>query len=82
MRVFVDIAEAAERFEELIDLVLREDEVVICRAGEPVAAIVPLVRKDQGTMDDVWALAAKGRPASNDQTSNHDEFYDENGLPK
>jgi antitoxin (DNA-binding transcriptional repressor) of toxin-antitoxin stability system len=82
VKVFVDIAEAAERLEELIDLVLREDEVVICRAGEPVADIVPLARKGHGTMDDVWALAAKGRPANTDQTSNHDEFYDENGLPK
>lgn len=34
-------------------------------------------------MDDVWALAAEGRanvPAG--ATSNHDEFYDEHGLPK
>ncbi|PPJ49165.1 type II toxin-antitoxin system prevent-host-death family antitoxin [Rhizobium sp. KAs_5_22] len=82
MKVSVEIAEAAERLEELIDLVLREDEVVICRAGEPVADIVPIARKGHGTMDDVWALAAKGRPASNDQTSNHDDYYDENGLPK
>lgn len=81
MKVFVETVDAAGRLEELIDLVLREDEVVICRAGEPVAPIVPLVRKDQGTIGDVWALAARGRPASNDQTSNHDECYDENGLP-
>ncbi|KEQ02968.1 type II toxin-antitoxin system Phd/YefM family antitoxin [Pseudorhizobium pelagicum] len=82
MKVFVEIADAAGRLEELIDIVLREDEVVICRAGEPVAAIVALVRQDQGTLDDVWALAARGRPASNDQPSDHDEFYDKNGLPK
>jgi antitoxin (DNA-binding transcriptional repressor) of toxin-antitoxin stability system len=78
----VDIAEAAERFDELIDFVLRDDEVVICRAGDPIAAILPISQKDQSTWDEVWALAAKGRPANNEQTSNHDELYDENGLPK
>lgn len=82
MKVFVEIAEPAGRLKKLIDLVLREDEVVISRAGQPVAAIVPVVRKGQGTIDGVWALAARGRPASNAQTSNHDELYDENGLPK
>lgn len=82
VKVFVEIAEAAERLEELIDLVLREDEVAICRAGTPVSDIVPLARKGRGAMDDVWTLAAKGRRADTDQTSNHDEFYDENGLPK
>ncbi|WP_320188442.1 type II toxin-antitoxin system Phd/YefM family antitoxin (plasmid) [Agrobacterium rosae] len=82
MKIFVDIAEAAERLDELIDLVLRNDEVVIYRAGAPIAAILAIEQKGQGTWDDVWALAAKGRPANTDQTSNHDEFYDENGLPK
>lgn len=42
MKVFVDIAEAAERFDELIDFVLRDDEVVICRAGDPIAAGIML----------------------------------------
>lgn len=78
----MDIAEAAERFDELIDFVLRSDEVVICRAGDPIAAILPILQRGQGTWDEVWALAAKGRPVNNDQTSNHDELYDENGLPK
>ncbi|WP_209894093.1 type II toxin-antitoxin system Phd/YefM family antitoxin [Rhizobium leguminosarum] len=78
----VDIAEAAERLDELIDLVLRNDEVAICRADNPIAAIMAIAQKGQGTWDDVWALAAKGRPPNTDQTSNHDEFYDENGLPK
>lgn len=82
MNLFVEIADAAGRLEELIDLVFREDEVVICRAGQAVAAIEPLVRKDHGTIDDVRALAARGTPASNDRTSNHDEFHDENGLRK
>ncbi|MGU3401359.1 type II toxin-antitoxin system Phd/YefM family antitoxin [Brucellaceae bacterium D45D] len=82
VKVFVDIDEAAERFDELIDFVLRDDEVVICRAGDPIAAIVPFSQNGQGICDEVWALALKGRPANTHQTSNHDELYDENGLPK
>lgn len=34
MRIFVDVDEAAERFEELIELAVRGDEVLICRAGK------------------------------------------------
>jgi antitoxin VapB len=39
--------------------------------------------KSAHPIDAVWALAAEGRrnvPAGT--TSNHDEFYDEHGLPK
>jgi antitoxin (DNA-binding transcriptional repressor) of toxin-antitoxin stability system len=82
VKVFVDIAEAAERFDELIDFVLCDDEVIICRAGDPIAAIVPISQNGQGTWDEVRALALKGRPANTHQNSNHDELYDENGLPK
>lgn len=82
MKVFVDIAEAAERFDELIDFVLRDDEVIISRAGDPIAAIVPISQSGQGTWDEVRALALKGRPANTHKNSNHDELYDENGLPK
>lgn len=82
MKIIADISEAAERFEELMDLVLRNDEVVICRAGQPIAILTAIPKTGQGTMADFLALAAEGRPKISDQTSNHDEFYDENGLPK
>jgi antitoxin (DNA-binding transcriptional repressor) of toxin-antitoxin stability system len=77
MRISVDVVEAADRFEELIELAQRGDEILVCRAGTPVAALTA------GTMDDVWPLAARGRanvPAGT--TSNHDDCYDEHGLPK
>jgi len=82
MRVFVDVDEADERFEELIELALRGDAVLICRSGKPVAEL-SAIPKPADTLDDVWALAAEGRanvPAG--ASSNHDEFYDEHGLPK
>lgn len=82
MRIFVDVDEAAERFEELIELALRGDAVLICRAGKPVAELMA-IPKSAGRMDDVWALAEEGRAnVPPGTTSNHDDFYDEHGLPK
>lgn len=82
MRIFVDVDEAAERLEELIELVVRGDKVLICRAGKPVAEMTALP-KPTSTMDDVWALAAEGRAnVLAGTTSNQDDFYDEHGLPK
>jgi hypothetical protein len=49
--------------------------------GNPVAVIMAVRKADEGTIDDFLALAAEGRPTSNDLTSNHDDLYDENGLP-
>ncbi len=47
-----------------------------------IPAVVMAVRKaGQGTIDDFLALAAEGRPTSNDLTSNHDDLCDENGRP-
>lgn len=82
MKIFADIPEAAERFEELVDLARRNDEIVICRAGQPIAVLTAAPKLGQGTMDDFLALAAESRPANADQTPNHDDLYDENGLPK
>lgn len=82
MKIFADIPEAAERFEELVDLARRNDEVVICRAGRPIAVLTAIPRPGQGTMDDLLALAAEGRPTIGDQNSNHDDLYDDHGLPK
>lgn len=82
MKSYADIPEAAERFEELVDLARRNDEIVICRAGQPIAILTAIPRLGQSTMDDFLALGAAGRPANGDQTSNHDDLYDENGLPK
>lgn len=39
MKIFVDVGEAAERLEELIDLVCRQDEVFVCRGEQPVAQL-------------------------------------------
>ena len=81
MKVFVEIEEAAERLEDLIELALLGDEIVICRDGTPAATFIPIEKKEEA-MDKILALATEGRknvPVG--ATSNNEDFYDEHGLP-
>ncbi|CAN7726955.1 prevent-host-death family protein [Neorhizobium tomejilense] len=79
MKVLVEIAETFDRFEELFE---RGDEILICRDGTPIIKMKPIPKgPDPG--EKLSALMVEGRttvPASS--TSNHDDFYDEHGLPK
>ncbi len=80
MRILVDVTEAAERLEELIELALRGDEIVICRDERAVAMLRPIAQK---TDPFEKALAEEGRKnVPPDTTSDHSDFYDEHGLPK
>ncbi|MGE8106892.1 type II toxin-antitoxin system Phd/YefM family antitoxin [Allorhizobium sp. NPDC080224] len=82
MRILVDVKEAAERLEELIDLSFRGDEIAICRAEIPVATLQPIAQKNT-SYEDFLSLAQEGRrnvpPGT---TSDHSDFYDDHGLPK
>ena len=82
MKLLVEIDEASARLEELIDLAAGQDEILICRHRRPIAALTSIAA-GEGTMDEVLRLAAEGRatvPA--DATSNHDDLYDDHGLPR
>ncbi len=82
MRNLVDIAETSERFEELIEFVERGDHVLICRDGTPVIEMKPIPKATE-MWDDLWATMEAERvnvPAGT--TSDHDDLYDEHGLPK
>ena len=82
MPILFDVNEATERFNELIERTLRGEVFVICRGGIPIAELTA-IPKAAGTMDDLRALAAEGRAsAPPGASSNHDEFYDENGVPR
>lgn len=82
MKIFAEPAEAAERLEELISLAERSDQAIICREGA-YTAVSTAAREDLDRGSNrLWALMAEGRPADDRITSNHDEFYDENGLPR
>lgn len=81
MRILVEIGEAAERLEELIELAARQDEILICRDGRPTA-VLTLIASRLDTIDELTNLAAESRAnVPPGTTSNHDEFYDEHGLP-
>ncbi|SES42455.1 hypothetical protein [Rhizobium sp. NFR03] len=51
MRILVEIGEAAERLEELIELAARQDEILICRDGRPTA-VLTLIASRLDTIDD------------------------------
>ncbi|BCH67444.1 hypothetical protein RvVAT039_pl02770 (plasmid) [Agrobacterium vitis] len=82
MEILIEVTEAADRLQELIELAHRGDEIVICRDGRPIARLTP-VNKETSAAETLWRLAAEGRkslpPGS---TSDHSDLYDENGLPK
>jgi antitoxin (DNA-binding transcriptional repressor) of toxin-antitoxin stability system len=81
-KILVDVREAAERFEELIDLAFRDDEIVICRDERPIAMLTPIAQKI-ASYEDFVSLAEEGRKnLAPGTTSDHSDFYDEHGLPK
>ena len=82
MRILVDVTEAAERLEELVELALRGDEIVICRDERPIAMLTPIAQKI-ASYEDLVSLAEEGRKNVPPGTSSdHSDFYDECGLPK
>ncbi|ACP21529.1 conserved hypothetical protein (plasmid) [Sinorhizobium fredii NGR234] len=106
MKILIEVDEAAERLEELIDLAFRQDVCVPGRAAyssarrlsqsedllsNESAETLPhtgpaskLVEGGKlGSIDDVWILAAEGKPGrEHDMTSAHDDLYDVDGLPR
>ena len=81
MRILVEIGEAAGRLEELVELAERQDEILICRDGSPVAVLTSVASR-LDTIDELTNLAAESRAnVPPGTTSNHDDFYDEHGLP-
>lgn len=76
MRVFIEVMEAAERLEELIELAYRGDEILICRGETPIATLMPIVKNP----DNVGKENRKGISAG--ITSGHSEDRDEHERPK
>lgn len=68
MKILVEVEEAAERLEELIDLVCRQDEVFVCRGEQPVAQLTAFSQRDDlrsiesaETLDDTGPGAHSGK---------------------
>jgi antitoxin (DNA-binding transcriptional repressor) of toxin-antitoxin stability system len=53
MKIFVDVREAANRLEELIDLASRHDEAFVCRGGQPVSQLTALPVQSELPADDI-----------------------------
>lgn len=82
IKILAEPAEVAERLEELISLAERSDQLIMCREGASTA-VSTAAREDFDQRSNwFWALMAEGTPADGRITSNHGEFYGENGLPK
>jgi antitoxin (DNA-binding transcriptional repressor) of toxin-antitoxin stability system len=47
MRVLVEIADAAERLEELIELAAQGDVIMICRDERPIATLSYIAQQDR-----------------------------------
>ncbi|WP_416067407.1 hypothetical protein ACK9YZ_31520 [Rhizobium sp. ZK1] len=50
MRIVIDTDEAAQRLEDLLDLIVPKDEVIICCDGTPVV-ILTAITKDEKKPD-------------------------------
>lgn len=61
MKIFAEPAEVAERLEELISLVQRNDEVIICRQGGPIAVFTVMPEAFDRSSDRL-AITAEGPP--------------------
>lgn len=47
MRILVEIAEAAERLEELIEFAARGDQIIICGDERPIATLTFIAKKQE-----------------------------------
>ncbi|MBX4864843.1 hypothetical protein G9X64_01495 [Rhizobium sophorae] len=51
--------------------------------GVPAASASRIAEAGKASsLDDVWAIAATGKPKGVDLTSAHDDFYDADGAPR
>ncbi len=82
MRILVDVAEAAKRLEELIELSLHGDEIVICRDDRPVAMLMPIAREINSFEESLASEEEGHNNVPPGTISFHSEFRDEHGLPK
>ena len=55
MKILVEVEEAAERLEELIDLASQQDEIYVCRGGRPVAQLTSFSGANDDNPSDEFA---------------------------
>lgn len=82
MIIFVEVEEAAERFEELLALVERKDEIVFCRDAIPLAIMTHFSGRPDPYLELARLMSEGRKSVAADATSDHSDFYDNDGLPK
>jgi prevent-host-death family protein len=83
----VPITEAKAQLTDLVRRAEAGEVIVLTRHGRPAARIVAEtepgpMRLDRPAIDAITARALAKFPAGHAPSSNHDDLYDENGLPK
>jgi antitoxin (DNA-binding transcriptional repressor) of toxin-antitoxin stability system len=82
MIIFVEVEEAAGRLAELMALVERGDEIILCREAIPLASLTRYTAQPDPYAE-LTRLMSEGRKSvAADATSDHSDLYDEHGLPK
>ncbi len=82
MIVFVEVEEAAGRFDELLALVERRDEIILCREAIPLASVTRYTDQPDPYVELTRLMSEGRRSVPADATSDHSDLYDEHGLPK
>jgi prevent-host-death family protein len=83
----VSISEAKGQLTELVRRAEAGEEIVVTRHGRPAARIVPAYGADRPrfrgeVIDEITRRALAKFPAREKPSADHDDLYDESGLPK
>ena len=87
--MLVDVGEAGDQLEALIERARRGEEIVLYRGSRSVVRLTapsgaderPVAASGEAGIDVVWDLAREGRGAASGATSEHGGQYDEAGAP-
>lgn len=83
----VSISDAKGQLTELVRRAEAGEEIIVTRHGRPAARIVPAYGADRPrfrreVIDEITRRAVAKFPPGEKPSSNHDDLYDEFGLPK
>lgn len=81
MIIFVEVEEAGKRFEELIGLVERKDEIVFCRDAIPLAIMTRFSGRPDPYVELARLMSEGRKSVPADATSDHSDLYNKDGLP-
>ena len=81
MSIQVNVLEAKTQLSRLLDRAVAGEEVIIARAGQPVARLVPVVTAVEETRRVLGSLQGKGWIADDFDAPVPEDFLISNGYP-